>query len=107
MPWTKLIGYDGLWPMVGDEDLMPYFIRSDVEVLSTLAQKAVATLAAAAAAFHQSCPTVCDPIDGSPTGSSVPGILQARTLEWVAIFFSNGYISYQLPNISFPVITSG
>lgn len=66
MPWTKLIGYDGLWPKVGDEDLMPYFIRSDVEVLSTLAQKAVATLAAAAAAFHQSCPTVCDPTDGSP-----------------------------------------
>ena len=38
----------------------------------------------------QSCPTLCDPIDGSPLGSSVPGILQARTLEWVAISFSNG-----------------
>ena len=37
----------------------------------------------------QSCPTLCDPIDGSPPGSSVPGILQARTLEWVAISFSN------------------
>ena len=37
----------------------------------------------------QSCPTLCDPIDGSPSGSSVPGILQARTLEWVAISFSN------------------
>ena len=37
----------------------------------------------------KSCPTLCDPIDGSPTGSSVPGILQARTLEWVAISFSN------------------
>ena len=37
----------------------------------------------------QSCPTLCDPIDGSPPGSLVPGILQARTLEWVAIFFSN------------------
>ena len=37
----------------------------------------------------QSCPTLCDPIDGSPLGSSVPGILQARTLEWVAIPFSN------------------
>ena len=36
-----------------------------------------------------SCPTLCDPIDGSPPGSSVPGILQARTLEWVAISFSN------------------
>ena len=38
----------------------------------------------------QSCPTLCDPIDGSPSGSSVPGILQARTLEWVAISFSRG-----------------
>ena len=45
--------------------------------------------AAAAAKSRQSCPTLCDPIDGSPTGSSVPGILQARTLEWVAISFSN------------------
>ena len=45
--------------------------------------------AAAAAKSLQSCPTLCDPIDGSPLGSPVPGILQARTLEWVAIFFSN------------------
>ena len=37
----------------------------------------------------QSCPTLCDPIDGSPLGSPIPGILQARTLEWVAISFSN------------------
>ena len=37
----------------------------------------------------QSCPTLCDPIDGSPPGSPVPGILQARTLEWVAISFSS------------------
>ena len=45
--------------------------------------------AAAAAKLLQSCPTLCDPIDGSPLGFSVPGILQARTLEWVAISFSN------------------
>jgi len=46
--------------------------------------------AAAAAKSLQSCPTVCDPIDGGPPGSPVPGILrQARTLEWVAISFSN------------------
>ena len=44
---------------------------------------------AAAAKSLQLCPTLCDPIDGSPPGSPVPGILQARTLEWVAIFFSN------------------
>ena len=37
----------------------------------------------------QSCPTLCNPMDGSPPGSAVPGILQARTLEWVAISFSN------------------
>ena len=37
----------------------------------------------------QSCPTLCDPIDGSPPGSAVPGILQVRTLEWVALSFSN------------------
>ena len=45
--------------------------------------------AAAAAKLLQSCPTLCDPIDGSPPGSTIPGILQARTLEWVAISFSN------------------
>ena len=44
---------------------------------------------AAAAKSLQSCPTLCDPIDGGPPGSPVPGILQARTLEWVAISFSN------------------
>ena len=47
--------------------------------------------AAAAAKLHQSCPTLCDPIDGSPPGSPIPGILQARTLEWVAISFSNAW----------------
>ena len=45
--------------------------------------------ASAAAKSFQSCPTLCDPIDGSPPGSPIPGILQARTLEWVAISFSN------------------
>ena len=46
---------------------------------------------AAAAKSLQSCPTLCDPRDSSPPGSPVPGILQARTLEWVAIFFSNAW----------------
>ena len=45
--------------------------------------------AAAAAKLLQSCPNLCDPTDGSPPGSCVPGILQARILEWVAISFSN------------------
>ena len=50
---------------------------------------AAAAAAAAAAKSLQSCPTLCDPRDGSPPGFPVPGILQARTLEWVAISFSN------------------
>ena len=45
----------------------------------------------AAAKSLQSCPTLCDPIDGSPPGSAIPGILQARTLEWVAVSFSNAW----------------
>ena len=49
------------------------------------------TAAAAAAKSLQLCPTLCDPIDGSSQGSSVPGILQATTLEWVAISFSNAW----------------
>ena len=52
-------------------------------------QQIRALMSAAAAKLLQSCPTLCDPIDGSPPGSPVPGILQARKLEWVAIFFSN------------------
>ena len=48
-------------------------------------------VAAAAAKLLQSCPTLCDPIDGSPPGSPIPRILQARTLEWVAISFSNAW----------------
>ena len=47
------------------------------------------TAAAAAAKLLQLCPTLCDPMDSSPPGFPVPGILQARTLEWVAISFSN------------------
>ena len=53
-------------------------------------KKGVATAAAAAESL-QSCPTLCDPIDGNPPGSPIPGILQARTLEWVAISFSNAW----------------
>ena len=50
---------------------------------------AAAAVAAAVAKSCQSCPTLCDPIDSSLPGSPVPGILQARTLQWVAISFSN------------------
>ena len=51
----------------------------------------VPTFAAAAAKSLQSCPTLCDPVEGSPPGFPIPGILQARTLEWVAISFSNAW----------------
>ena len=54
--------------------------------------KLVADYAAAAAARSlQSCPTLCDPVDGSLPGSAIPGILQARTMEWVAISVSNAW----------------
>ena len=62
----------------------PAYLRSPA-----LAGGFFTTAAAAAAKSLQSCPTLRDPIDGSPPGSPVPGILQARTLEWVAISFSN------------------
>ena len=66
---------------------------SVVKNLPTTQETWVGAAAAAAAAPKslQSCPTLCDPRDGSPPGSSVPGILQARTLEWVAISFSNAW----------------
>ena len=57
--------------------------------MQILSSHSTSAAAAAAAKSLQSFPTLCDPIGGSPPGSSVPGILQARTLEWVAISFSN------------------
>ena len=59
----------------------------------TYKQTALDTTAAAAAKSLQSCPTLCDPIDGSPPGSSIHGIFQARVLEWGAIAFSARYHS--------------
>ena len=60
------------------------------------------TAAAAAAKSLQSCPTLCDPTDRSPPGSPVPGILQARTLEWVAISFSS-LQTQNGPNVTSPI----
>ena len=60
------------------------FVKTTVVTICPIA-------AAAAAKSLQSCPTLCDPIDSSPPGSPVPGILQARTLEWVAISLSNAW----------------
>ena len=64
-----------------------YTIQSKGDICYLLS----AAAAAAAAKSLQSCPTLCNPIDGSPPGSPVPGILQARILEWVAISFSNAW----------------
>ena len=61
----------------------------DLRLSSSKPYSLLQSAAAAAAKSLQSCPTLCDSIDGSPPGSAVPGILQARTLEWVAISFSN------------------
>ena len=60
-----------------------------INMKNFIAKKLIRITAAAAAKSLESCPTLCDPIDRSPPGSPVPGILQARTLEWVAISFSN------------------
>ena len=60
-------------------------------MLMLLAQESHFEKHSAAAKSLQSCPTLCDPIDSSPPGSPVTGILQARTLEWVAISFSNAW----------------
>ena len=68
-------------------DILHYFSLDQVfEIWYVFYNSATA---AAAAKSLQSCPTHCDPIDGSPPGSPVPGILQARTLEWVSISFSS------------------
>ena len=68
------------------------FSKKHIQVASKHMKRcsmSLVTAAAGAAKSLQSCPTLCDLIDGSPPGSPVPGILQARTLEWVAISFSN------------------
>ena len=77
-----------------DRSSLLYQIMLTMHTLHTIAAAYyMHTIAAAAAAAKslQSCLILCDPIDGSPTGSPVPGILQARTLEWVAISFSNAW----------------
>ena len=77
-----------VWTFVGKMSLL--FNTLSRFVIAFLPKKA-STSAAAAAKSLQSCPTLCDLIDGSTRGSPVPGILQARTLEWVAISFSNAW----------------
>ena len=88
-----------LLPVFQEDYTDPYHLLSDPPFcfhntlhFSHPSSKHINHIAAAAAAkLLQSCLTLCDPIDGSPQGSPVPGILQARTLEWVAISFSNAW----------------
>ena len=65
------------------------FSKTVLDIRTPPAILKISAAAAAAAKSLQSCPTLSDPIDGPPPGSPIPGILQARTLEWVAISFSN------------------
>ena len=87
-----------LCPLLGFPDLLTFecstLIASSFRILSSSAgipSPPLAFLTAAAAKSLQSCPTLCDPRDGSPPGSPIPGILQAGTLEWLAISFSNAW----------------
>ena len=84
-----------------------FFLQDFYDISSNILNQLVST--AAAAKSLQSCPTLCDPIDGSPPGSPFPGILQARTLEWVAVSFSNAWkwkvkvVAQSCPTLSDPM----
>ena len=69
-----------MWPCAGKQPITFFYVTASKLPVH-----------AAAAKLLQSCPTLCDPIDSSPPGSAIPGVLQARTLEWVAISFSNAW----------------
>jgi len=84
--WTSTLIPDHLVILIVEALLRKISILNTESVLLV-----VFYCSAAAAKSLQSCPTLCDPIDGSPPGSPVPGILQARTLEWVAISFSSAW----------------
>ena len=82
--------------------LEDFILIYNILIYINLLSKLIYTFSAAAAKSIQSCPTQCDPKDGSPLGSAFPGILQARTLEWVAISFSAN--PYQNPCLSLQIL---
>ena len=88
----------GVWGRMDTCVCMAEFLQCSPEIITTLLigyipihNKKLKKTTAAAAKLLQSCPTLCDTIDGSPPGLEVPGIFQARTLKWVAISFSNAW----------------
>ena len=88
LPWrrTEIIVFE----IASKYRISGSFVDYDGYSISSVGKVFLPTVAAATAAKSlQSCLSLCDPIDGSPPGSTIPGILQARTLEWVAISFSN------------------
>ena len=85
------MGLSGHNPIIGQErSVIPGHLDSLSWNINNMRRRIILSHTAAAKSL-QSCPTLCDPIDGSPPGFPVPGILQARTLEWVAISFSNAW----------------
>ena len=82
--WTTTRRYEIFFKHIHLKKFSCYIVKYKSQVLFRCT-------ATAAAKSLQSCPTLCDPIDGSPPGSPDPGILQARTLEWVAISFSSAW----------------
>ena len=78
-----------IFPTQGLNPCLFHLLHCRLNLYPEVLGKLITSAAAAAAKSLQSFPTLCDPIDSSPLGSPVPGILQARTLEWVAISFSN------------------
>ena len=95
IPWTEepdrlqSMGSHGVPPSRPHLNTPVHDCLHENKMMSAFLSQKIGHSLAAAAKSLQSCPTLCDPIDGSPSGSAVPGILQARTLEWVAISFSN------------------
>ena len=83
------VDHSKLWKILNKMGARDHLIVSWETCMQVKKQQLELTAAAAAAKSPQLCPTLCDPIDGIPPGSPIPGILQERTLEWVAISFSS------------------